>query len=120
MKFVALIYGNQEKWQAIPTAEWPAAIAKLEAFNARYRATGELLAAHGLADPVTAKLVRRENGVPVVTDGPYIKAEEHIARFYLFDVDSAERAREIAADMPCADGDPVELWPVMHESAPDV
>ncbi|GLZ80345.1 hypothetical protein Afil01_51520 [Actinorhabdospora filicis] len=120
MKFVAMIYGSREKWRAIPAADWATEIAKQEAFNARYRATGELIAAYGLADAAMAKLVRRENGLPVVTDGPYIEAKEHIASFYLFDVDSPERAREIAADMPWADVDPVELWPVMHGMAEDV
>ena len=70
MKYLLMIYGNQEKWESFPAEEWPAAIARQEAFNARYRATGELLGAYGLADAVSAKLVRRSDGLPVVTDGP--------------------------------------------------
>jgi hypothetical protein len=116
MKYLMLIYGNQEKWNAIPAAEWPAAIAKQEAFNTRYRETGELLGAYGLADAVQAKLVRRQGGAPAVTDGPYLETKEYIASFYLLDCESAERAEQIAADMPWADQEPVELWPVLHES----
>ncbi|MEV0679399.1 YciI family protein [Actinosynnema sp. NPDC050436] len=116
MKYLLMIYGNQEKWDSFPAEEWPEAIAKQEAFNTRYRESGELLGAYGLGDAVTAKLVRRENGVAVVTDGPYIESKEYIASLYLLDVASEERAREIAADIPFADADPVELWPILHES----
>ncbi|WP_381560789.1 YciI family protein [Streptomyces eurythermus] len=62
-----------------------------------------------------------EDGVPAVTDdGPYLETKEYIASFYLLDCDSLERAQAVAADMPFADVEPVELWPVLHESAADV
>ena len=116
MKYLLLIYGNQEKWDAIPPDDWPAEIAKYDAFNRRYRETGELLGGYGLGDASTARLVRRVDGVPVTTDGPYLETKEYIASFYLLDCASGERAREIAADLPHASVEPVELWPVLHES----
>ncbi|MEE1785358.1 YciI family protein [Streptomyces sp. SP17BM10] len=116
MKYIAMIYGNQEKWNAFPAEEWPAAIAKVEAFNAKYRATGELLGAYGLADAAAARLVRRTDGAAVVTDGPYLETKEYLASFYLLDCEDQERAQQIAADFPFADVDPVELWPILHES----
>jgi hypothetical protein len=119
VKYLLMIYGNREKWESMPREAWPEAIARQEAFNARYRETGELLGAYGLADAARAKLVRRVNGLPAVTDGPYLETKEYLASFWLLDCDSEERARQIAADMPSADAEPVELWPVLHESAAD-
>ncbi|KOV15457.1 hypothetical protein ADK60_28055 [Streptomyces sp. XY431] len=120
MKYIAMIYGSQAKWDAFPAEEWPAAIAKQEAFNTKYRETGELLGAYGLADAAAAQLVRRAEGLPVVTDGPYLETKEYLASFYVLDCESLERAQRIAADMPYADVDPVELWPILHESpSPD-
>ncbi|WP_328956110.1 YciI family protein [Kitasatospora purpeofusca] len=120
MKYIAMIYGNQAKWDAFPAEEWPAAIAKQEAFNTKYRETGELIGAYGLADAAAAQLVRRAEGLPVVTDGPYLETKEYLASFYVLDCESLERAQRIAADMPYADVDPVELWPILHESpSPD-
>ncbi|KJS63093.1 YciI family protein [Streptomyces rubellomurinus] len=116
MKYVAAIYGNQAKWASFPAEAWPAAIAEQEAFNARYRETGELIGAYGLADAAAAQLVRRVEGAPVVTDGPYLETKEYLASFYLLDCESPERAQQIAADMPFADVEPVELWPILHES----
>ena len=120
MKYLLLIYGNQEKWASIPAAEWPEAIARQDAFNRKYRTTGELIGAYGLADEIQARLVRRENGQPAVTDGPYLETKEYIASFYLLDCESEERALQIAADMPFADVDPVEFWPILHEAKPDL
>ncbi|MGC9667948.1 YciI family protein [Planosporangium sp. 12N6] len=119
MKYLMLIYGNQEKWDSIPAEKFAEEVAKQDAFNRKYRETGELLGAYGLADAVAAKLVRRKDGAPAVTDGPYLETKEYIASFYLLDCESEERAQQIAADMPWADADPVELWPVLHEAAPD-
>jgi hypothetical protein len=120
MKYLLMIYGNQEKWASIPAEEWPEAIARQDAFNRRYRETGELLGAYGLADAARARLVRRVDGQPAVTDGPYLETKEYMASFYLLDCESEERALAIAADMPFADAEPVEVWPVMHEAKPDV
>jgi hypothetical protein len=114
MKYLLLIYGNQEKWDSIPAEDWPKIVADQDAWNAEYLATGELLGAYGLGGEATAKLVRRKDGVPVVTDGPYLETKEYIGSLYLLDVPTEERAREIAADMPWAGSDPVEMWPVLH------
>jgi hypothetical protein len=111
-----MIYGNQEKWDSISQEE----IAKQDAFNKKYQETGELIGAYGLADAITAKLVRRKDGAPAVTDGPYLETKEYMASFYLLDCDGEERALQIAADMPWADVEPVELWPILHEAAADM
>ncbi|MGO9780073.1 MAG: YciI family protein [Streptosporangiaceae bacterium] len=122
MKYLMLIYGNEEKWASFPAEAWPEAIAKQDAFNKKYQDTGELLGAYGLGTRAQAKLVRRDQatGLPAVTDGPYQETKEYIASFYLLDVESEERALEIAADMPFADQEPAELWPVPHESKSDL
>ena len=120
MKYLLLIYGNQEKWASFPAEAWAEAIARQDAFNRKYQATGELIGAYGLADDAQARLVRRVDGAPAVTDGPYLETKEYIASFYLLDCENEERALQIAADMPWADQEPVEFWPIMHEAKPDL
>ena len=63
------------------------------------------------------KLARRVDGLPTVTDEPYLETKEYLARLWLLDCDSKERALQTEADMPFADTEPVELWPVPHSSA---
>ena len=122
MKYLMLIYGNEEKWASFPAETWPEAIAKQDAFNKKYEGTGELIGAYGLGPESQAKLVRRDQvtGLPAVTDGPYQETKEYIASFYLLDVNSEQRALEIAAAMPFGDQEPVELWPVPHDSKSDL
>jgi len=117
MKYLLLIYGNQEKWDAILADDWPAEIAKYEAYNKRYRETGELLGAYGLADAVNAKLVRRVDGAPAVTDGPYLETKEWIGGFWIFELPDLDAALEWATEASRACGGKVEVRPFQDEPA---
>jgi hypothetical protein len=119
MKYLLMIYGNQELWNSFPADEWPKAIAAQDAFNKKFAATGELLGAYGLADAADSKLVQVRDGVVNVTDGPYLETKEYMASFYLLECADERRAVEIAAEMPFAVERTVELWPVPHEAAKD-
>ena len=113
MKYMLIIYGNQELWKSMDPAEFAA----FDAFNKKYYESGELLGAYGVADAAATKLVRLTDGQPAVTDGPYLETKEYLASWYLLDVDGEERALEIAAELPSAKFRPVEVWPVLHEAS---
>ncbi|HEY1819148.1 MAG TPA: YciI family protein [Trebonia sp.] len=112
-----MIYGNQELWSSIDPAEFAQFVADFDVFNKKYYNSGELLGAYGVADAAATKLVRLADGQPAVTDGPYLETKEYLASWYLLDVDSEERALEIAADLPAAKSMPVEVWPILHEAS---
>ena len=97
MKYMLIIYGNEELWNSVEPAEQQRLFAAFDEFNKAHYATGELLGAYGMADPAASKLVRLRDGQPAVTDGPYLETKEHLASWYLIDVDSEQRALEIAA-----------------------
>ena len=66
--------------------------------------SGELVAAEGLAGPDQARLIRAgKNGLPD-TDGVFPEAKEFLAGFWIVDVESPERAFEIAAKASSAPG----------------
>ena len=119
MKYMLIIYGNQELWSSIDPAEMAREIAAFDTFNKKHYATGELLGAYGVADAAATKLVRLAEGQPAVTDGPYLETKEYLASWYLIDVDSEERALAIAAELPSAKSMPVEVWPILHEASRD-
>ncbi len=64
--------------------------------------SGEWSAAKALADPSQAKTVRVRDGVPAITDGPFVEAKEQLAGYCLLDCETLERATEIAARWPDA------------------
>jgi hypothetical protein len=119
VKYMLIIYGNQELWSSIDPAEFAKEIAAFDAFNKKHLESGELLGAYGVADAAATKLVRLTDGQPAVTDGPYLETKEYLASWYLLDVESEERALAIAAELPSAKFSPVEVWPVLHEASRD-
>jgi len=116
MKYLLIVYGNKEKWEAFSPEEQEIAIERYEAFAKKYVDTGEMLGGYGLADAADTRLVQTKQGEPLVTDGPYLEAKEYMASFWMVDCPNRERALEIAGDMPYLDIQPVEVWPVEHES----
>jgi len=117
VKYMLIIYGNEELWNSIDPAEFQQEIAAFDAFNKKFYDSGELLGAYGVADATATRLVRLTDGQPAVTDGPYLETKEYLASWYLLDVDSEQRALEIAAELPAARHRPVEVWPITHEAS---
>ncbi len=90
-------------------AQWPqqdikAHIAFMGDINRQLRESGELVAAEGLAGPDQAKLVRAGKDGRPVTDGVFPEAKEFLAGYWIVDVESPERAYEIAAQASAAPG----------------
>jgi hypothetical protein len=91
-------------------------------------ANGEQVQFMALADPRLARIVRSDGiSTPVVTDGPYPESKEVLAGFQVIDVESQERAIEIAALVSAVPGpggvpiqQPIEVRQVMTESGGDV
>ena len=66
---------------------------------------GEFVAGEALAPPRDARIVKvGKDGPPVVSDGPFAETKEFLAGYWIVEVDSAERAYEIAADASAAPG----------------
>lgn len=117
MKFMLLIWSNPENWDAmLPSVRQElagAAIAEHAALDAALIGSGELVVSAGLADPITTRMVRVRDGVVATADGPYTEAKEHLVGYYLVDCESLDRAAEIAARIPDARWDRVEIRAAM-------
>jgi hypothetical protein len=73
--------------------------------NDELRERGEFVDAQGLSGPDLATIVVHDGAAsPVVTDGPFPEAKEFLAGYRMIDVDSRERAIEIAAKASAAPG----------------
>lgn len=109
MKFMLLqAYGGVPAGTP-PMGEWTpdeieAHIQFQQDLNKELRERGELVDAQGLAAPELAKFVVSDGADQVVTDGPFPESKELLAGYRLIDVDSPERALEIAARGSAAPG----------------
>ncbi|MFI5697849.1 YciI family protein [Kribbella sp. NPDC051586] len=91
----------------------------------RLRQSGELVEVNALTWPKHAKVVRATGvSAPVLTDGPFAESKEVLAGYTMVDVESEERALEIAAEQSAAPGpggvpleQPIEVRRVMEGDA---
>ncbi len=86
--------------------------------------SGERVQSEVLAGPDLAKIVTSDGSSTVVTDGPFQVFKEWLAGFQIVEVDSEERALEIAARLSAVPGEggvptqqPIQVRQVM-EAAP--
>jgi hypothetical protein len=90
-------------------ASWPQKDLKghiefMKGFAKKLGASGELVAAEGLAGPDQAKRVRAGKDGKPITDGVFPESKEFLAGYWIVDVESSERAHEIAAEASAAPG----------------
>jgi hypothetical protein len=109
MKFMLLQAYGRVPVGTPPMGEWTpdeieAHIKFQKDLNAELRERGELIDAQALTAPELAKFVVSDGGSPVVTDGPFAESKELLAGYRMIDVDSPERALEIAARTSAAPG----------------
>jgi hypothetical protein len=97
-------YAQFMKW---PKKILEANIAFMTQFTGKLAEAGELVSSAGLASPEEAKLVRAGKDRKPITDGVFPESKEFLAGYWIVDVDSAERAFEIAAEASTAPGAPV-------------
>ncbi len=92
-----------------PMSEWtPVEIeAHIEAqhvINDELKERGEFVDAQALTSPEQAKFVVSGGASPVVTDGPFAESKELLAGYRTIDVETLERALEVAAQASAAPG----------------
>ena len=84
----------------------------MQDFAARLEQTGEYVGGEALA-PQGAWVRYDGEGRPPVTDGPFVETKDLIAGWMIIDVDSWERAVELACELsaaPGAVGQPIHEW----------
>jgi hypothetical protein len=89
-----------------------------QAFIDEITASGEFLSTNALGDPSQSTVIRGTGGKPQVTEGPFAETKEFMGGYYLLDVESKERAIELAQRIPDAgiDGLALEVRPVMFSA----
>ena len=92
--------------------EVSAHIGYMQDFAARLRETGEFVDERALA-PQGVWVRSDGDGRPPVTDGPFAETKDLIAGWMVIDVDSYERAVELAGELSAAPGpggEPIHEW----------
>ena len=102
MKYLLVLNINPDVIAALPEAEQQAIGSGHQKFMDTIKASGEFHSTVALQQPARSAVVRVRNGLPAVTDGPFVESKEFLGGYYLVDVASRERACELAAMIPDA------------------
>ena len=132
MKYMLMMHAPRGTGGEYQVSDWSpedlqAHIAFMHRFTQELTDAGEWVDGQGLTPPGQAKLVRAgKDGAPV-TDGPFPEAKEFLAGFWSVEVDTPERAYELAAKASAAPGPggaplnmPIEVRQVMSAPPTDV
>ncbi len=111
MQYLAMIYGEEGRWEALSEDERSAVYARYTAFAAEAGEAGVLVDGAELAATTTATTVRVRDGETLVTDGPFVEAKEAIGGYFLLECPSIDDAVEWAAKIPGADHGAIEVRP---------
>ncbi|MBP1150617.1 MULTISPECIES: YciI family protein [Methylocaldum] len=109
MKYLCLVYSEEEKLHSLPESPKDA---ECLAYANSLRESGHLLGGEPLESVQTATTVRVRGGKVSVTDGPFAETKEQLAGFYLIDARDLNEAIQIAAKIPPARVGSIEVRPI--------
>jgi hypothetical protein len=115
VKYLALIYGDENRWSSLGEDERKAVYEQYRAFS---QAAGDkVVDGAETADTKSATTVRVRNGQTQVTDGPAERLAEPLGGFYLLECDTFDEAVGLAKQIPGAATGVVEVRPEYLEES---
>jgi hypothetical protein len=105
VKFVCLVYGEENLMATVPDAE-------CMANGLVMQSNGQYLGGEALQPVRDAVTVRVRHGAMSVIDGPFAETKEQLAGFYLIDAKDLDEAVQIASTIPPARIGSIEVRPV--------
>ena len=114
MKYLALIYGDETRWDSLSEDERKPIYEQYRAFS---QAAGDkVVDGAEIANTKSATTVRVRDGKTEVTDGPAEELAEPLGGFYLLECGSIDEAVELAKKIPGAATGVIEVRPEYVEA----
>ena len=113
MKYILLIYSDETIQASMSPAESQAYMGEYYAFGEKLKQQGVEFAGDALHSVSTSTTVKLIDGEKVTTDGPFAETKEQLGGYYIVDVESRERAEEIASWIPSARHGSIEVRELM-------
>ena len=115
MKYMLLVYHNEEHFDALGEAMHAAMLEESIHLARQISSAGQYLAAP-LQPTSSATCVRVRNNKSVVTDGPYAETHEQLAGYFLIEAKNLDAAIGVAARVPGARIGTIEIRPIRDVS----
>ena len=102
MRYLLLIYGNEQASMEATEEEMQANMDAYNAFTKEVSEAGVMLGGEALHPSNTATTVRVRNGQTASTDGPFAETKEQLGGYYMVNCDNLDEAIKWAAKIPGA------------------
>ena len=112
MKYMLLIYHEEQAWDRLTEQERQNIYAEYGKFTQEIMASGHHLGGFELHPVATATSVRIRDGKQLATDGPFAETKEQLGGYYLIEASNLDEAIGIAARIPSARMGTIEVRPV--------
>lgn len=112
MKYVVLVYQDEKRARAASDEEMARSVEAFNKFHEEFGESGVLQSGQRLSHSDAATTVRVREGKTLITDGPFAETKEHLAGFYLIEVENLDDAIEFASNVPTAKSGSIEIRPV--------
>ena len=114
MKYLVLLYQDEQIWASADAAEQATYFEAHEAFDAAVADSAKMLGGEALVSVANATTLRHRDGQAVITDGPFAETVEQLGGFYLVDAPDLDVMLRISRLLPKAYT--VEIRPVADMS----
>jgi hypothetical protein len=102
MKYLLLIYHDENAWNALSESERQAIYGEYRALREQLHASGTFLDGSQLQPAATATSVRIRDREELVTDGPFAETHEQLGGYFLIEAKDLDEAISIAKRIPSA------------------
>jgi hypothetical protein len=116
MKYLCLVYYEEETLEALSETEFDALVNESLAYDDELSNGGHFVAANALESVSTATTLRFRNGRLSTTDGPFAETKEQLGGFILIEARDLDEALQLAAKIPPARLGCIEVRPIRELS----
>jgi hypothetical protein len=114
MKYLCLIFLDEQKLEVLSKSEAEALNDETFAYDEALRQSGHLLVAQALQSAQSATTLRVRNSKLSITDGPFAETNEQLGGFILIEATDLNEAIQVASKSPLAPFGSIEVRPIME------
>ena len=114
MKFMFMIYHDENVLNALPEEEMQALIDSALDYDETIRQSGHYVVSNALQPARTARTIWVRGTKVSTTDGPFAETKEQLGGFFLIEAKNIDEACEVASRFPPARVGIIEVRPVQE------
>ena len=118
MKYLCIVYVDEEKLNALSESESDALDAESLAYDEELRKSGHYIVSNALQSVKTATTIRLRRGKTWTTDGPFAETKEQLGGFVLIEASNLDEAIRVASKIPPARLGCIEVRPIKELTQP--